>query len=865
MVSCGSPRERLGVRTFDGFMNFVRPSLPFRSRLSAALLCAYALAGGLGGGMLDGVGLCRRADAATTTYTGTTGAFTINLGDTALLIDNGQITGNVTNNGTLEFGLTTSSTVTNLISGSGDVLLTGTGGVITFSGSNSYLGGTTIRYGELVITSGGVIYHPTANLDVGFGAGDSGAMTVSGGTVTNFDGDLGRLEGSTGTVVVSSGTWANQRDLNIGYLGNGSLTISGGSVTAVGTAILGRDSGSSGSLTISGGTLDVGGEIQIGFGGTGMMLVNGGEVFSQNGSIGVNAASSGTATVTSGSWTLGGDLFVGYQNGPGTLNISGSGVVTVGDILERGTNGLINLDGGGTLQIGTGTTSGEMRTDLVNNGTLIFDRSDLSEYTYAISGTGAVVKRGAGTLRFTGSNSYSGGTTILDGTLEVASGAWINHPSAALDIGSTGGASGGLDVTGGNVSASLLNVFNGTFSMSDGLVATGTAYVGTYGSGTASISGGTWSILDQLFVGYSGTGTMDVTGGTVSSVNATIGTLAGDIGTVTVTNGGIWNSSGQFVVGGSGTGSLTISNGGEVYITGTLSKGTSGTIDLAAGGFLHIGNGGTTGTLVGDLENDGTLIFNRSNLSTYDGNISGTGAVTKSGTGALVVTGSSSYIGLTTVEAGSLYVNGQLGATDVYVQSGALLGGSGTASGVVNVALGGVLSPGTLMSEYASFKVGSLNLADGATTRMSVTGTEAGISYDQIAGIGESKTIVYGGVLELSLSGSYADYTTFNLFSNFTARSGDFSSITLSATTGPYASLSGTFTYLESINAWVTDWTTGNQRLQFSTVTGDLIVVPEPTAIVLAVVGVGLGGVVMVRRRQRRRAARGTASKSPAA
>lgn len=849
-------------------MNLVRPSLPFRSRLSAALLCAYALAGGLGVGMLDGVGpgLCRRADAATTTYSGTTGAFTINLGDTALLINGADITGDVTNNGTLEFGLTDNLTVTNLISGSGNVLLTGTGGVITFSGSNSYLGGTTIRYGDLVITSGGVIYHPTANLDVGFDAGDSGTMTVSGGTVTNFDGDLGRLAGSTGTVVVSSGTWANERDLNIGYLGSGSLTISGGSVTAVGTAILGRDSGSSGALTISGGTLDVGGELQVGFGGAGTLLVNGGEVFSNGGYIGVNSTSSGTATVTSGSWTLAGDLLVGFLSGPGTLNISGSGVVTVSDTLFRGSNGTINLDGGGTLQIGTGTTSGALATDLVNDGTLIFDRADFSEYTYAISGTGAVVKRGPGRLQFTGSNSYSGGTTILGGTLEVASGAWINHPSAAFDIGSAGGASGGLDVTGGNVSASSLNLFNGTFSMSDGLVATGTAYVGAYGSGTASISGGTWSILDQLFVGYSGTGTMDVTAGTVSSVNATIGTLAGDIGTATVTTGGIWNSSGQFVVGASGTGSLTISNGGEVFITGTLSKGAGGTIDLASGGFLRIGNGGTTGTLAGDLENDGTLIFNRSNLSTYDGNISGTGAVTKSGTGALVLTGSSSYSGFTTVEAGSLYVNGQLGATDVYVQSGALLGGSGTAGGVVNVELGGVLSPGSLMSEYASFKVGSLNLADGATTRMSVTGTEAGISYDQIAGVSESSTIVYGGVLELSLSGSYADYTTFNLFSNFTEPgSGDFSSIALSAT-GAYDGL--TFTKDVESGLWLTNWTQptpGGQRLQFSTVTGDLIVVPEPAAIVLAVVGVGLGGVVMVRRRQRRRAARGTASKSPAA
>ncbi|MFM9194688.1 MAG: beta strand repeat-containing protein [Planctomycetia bacterium] len=833
------------------------PSRRPHSRLSAVVACAVALAAAVPWVL----GVARPAAAATTTYNSATGAFTINLGDTALLVNGADVTGDVTNNGTLEFGLTTPLTVSNLISGSGNVLLTGTGAV-TLSGSNSYSGGTTVRYGDLVITSGGVIYHPTSDLNVGFNLGDDGKMTVSGGTVTNLDGDVGRLAGSTGTVVVNSGTWANDRDLNIGYLGNGSLTISGGRVSAAGTAILGRDAGSSGSLSISGGVLDVGGELQVGFGGAGELLVNGGQIFSFNGSIGTGPSSSGTATVTSGTWTLGNDLLVGYLDGPGTLNISGGGVVSVADTLFRGTNGTINLNSGGKLLIGTGTNSGSMETNLVNNGTVEFNRSDLSDYTYQISGTGNFVKRGDGRLRLTGSNSYSGGTTILGGTVEVASGAWINHPAAALEIGSASGASGGLDVIGGSVAASLLNLYNGSFSMSDGMVATGTAYVGAYGTGTATISGGSWSMLNELYVGYSGTGTMDVTAGSVSSVNTTIGTLGGDSGSLTVTTGGIFNSSGQFVVGGAGTGALTISNGGEVFVTGTLSKGALGTINLNAGGTLNIGSGtgSPTGTLATDLVNNGALVFNRSNAVDYGFAISGTGTVDKRGGGSLSLSGTSSYTGATTVYEGSMYVNGVLGDTAVAVRSGALLGGVGTVGGLVSVESSGTLSPGSLASEIASFKVGSLSLADGARTKMTVNGTEAGLTYDQIAGVGAAPGIVYGGVLELSVSGSYADYTTFHLFSNFTAsNSGDFSQINL-AGTSPYASVSGSFTFVESLNAWVTNWTSGNQRLQFSAVTGDLIVVPEPGTLVMAAVGVGLGGVLMQRRRQRRRAARDQAA-----
>ena len=68
-----------------------------------------------------------------------------------------------------------------------------------------------------------------------------------------------------------------------------------------------------------------------------------------------------------------------------------------------------------------------------------------------------------------------------------------------------------------------------------------------------------------------------------------------------------------------------------------------------------LGNGGTTGSVIGDIVDNGVLVFNRSNALTYGGVISGSGSVTKSGAGALTLTGDNIYTGGTTISAGTLF------------------------------------------------------------------------------------------------------------------------------------------------------------------------------------------------------------------
>jgi len=244
---------------------------------------------------------------------------------------------------------------------------------------------------------------------------------------------------------------------------------------------------------------------------------------------------------------------------------------------------------------------------------------------------------------------------------------------------------------------------------------------------------------------------------------------------------------------------------------------------------------------VSTLTNNGTLVFNRSDASTYSGIISGTGAVTKQGAGTLTLTGTSSYTGATAVNGGSMLVNGRLGNTVVSVGNGALLGGSGTIDGVLTVLAGGTLSPG---NSPGVLTVGSLSLSDGSHTLMEINNTSL---HDQIVGTG---TLTYGGNLDLVISGSYADGTTFNLFRNFSTKNGDFAANGLNVTGSEYGGLAFTGT----AGVWTSAWTTNHQRLVFSTNTGDLVVVPEPSAYAMAVAGLAFGGWRMMRRRRLRQA-----------
>jgi autotransporter-associated beta strand protein len=125
-------------------------------------------------------------------------------------------------------------------------------------------------------------------------------------------------------------------------------------------------------------------------------------------------------------------------------------------------------------------------------------------------------------------------------------------------------------------------------------------------------------------------------------------------------------------------------------LTGTNTY-TGGTTISA--GTLQLGNGGTTGSITGNVIDNGVLAFNRSDSVTFDGVISGQGTLVKQGGGTLTLTGmSTEFTGPTMVNNGSLIVDGSIASTQTLVSPGALLGGHGFLGG--DLVSSGIVSPG---------------------------------------------------------------------------------------------------------------------------------------------------------------------------
>jgi autotransporter-associated beta strand protein/T5SS/PEP-CTERM-associated repeat protein len=351
-----------------------------------------------------------------------------------------------------------------------------------------------------------------------------------------------------------------------------------------------------------------------------------------------------------------------------------------------------------------------------------------------------------------------------------------------------------------------------------------------------------------LFIGQSSVGTLALNGGSVTNTSATLGSGTGSNGTATATSG-TWTNSGSLTVGSSGTGTLTMS-GGLVTVGGTLSTGTYGTISLNSGGTLQIGTGGTTGVLgVAALTNNGTLIFNRSDASTYSGVLSGSGAFTKQAAGLLTLAGANSYSGRTTISAGTVALSGvgSIGTGDLNLgttgspgvfdlvaltagtyslPSTASLAGVGTISGSgKSLAVLGSLAPGN--------SAGTITVGSGLSLDLSLSGSSvfeitspaftAG-TFDLVSGDG---SVVFGGILNIAFSGgSYAAGTdVLQIFANAGGRSGNFSAVNATGLAD-------------------------GQSATFNPATGTISVVPEPSTCVMALAGLACGGYLVRRRRK---------------
>ena len=150
------------------------------------------------------------------------------------------------------------------------------------------------------------------------------------------------------------------------------------------------------------------------------------------------------------------------------------------------------------------------------------------------------------------------------------------------------------------------------------------------------------SILDLH--GFNGTIASLSGTGAVLNNDATAAALAvGNNNASTTFSGVLQDGTSALQLTTSGTGTLTLT-GANTYSGGTtISVGT-----------LQVGNGGATGSITGNVTDNGILAFDRSNALTFAGAISGVGNVTQIGTGTTILTGANTYSGGTIITAGTL-------------------------------------------------------------------------------------------------------------------------------------------------------------------------------------------------------------------
>jgi len=269
-----------------------------------------------------------------------------------------------------------------------------------------------------------------------------------------------------------------------------------------------------------------------------------------------------------------------------------------------------------------------------------------------------------------------------------------------------------------------------------------------------------------------------VSGGAASQLNVTGGTLVGDVSGLglfavnrpdTFTYGNAFSGPGAFQQNGAGT---TILTGANTYTGGTtISAGT-----------LQLGNGGATGSIVGNVINNGNLVFNRSDAITFGGAISGTGAVQHNGSGSTNLAGASTYTGPTTINAGTLAVNGSI-TSAVAVNSGATLAGSGTV-GSTTVNSGGNLSPG---NSIGTINING-NLVLGAGSVYTVEISPANADRTNVSG-----TATLNGTLNAIFGPGAYSTNSYTVLSATGGSSGTFSNFTTSGLP-PFLSASLTYT-----------------------------------------------------------------------
>ena len=440
------------------------------------------------------------------------------------------------------------------------------------------------------------------------------------------------------------------------------------------------------------------------------------------------SANSLTLASTAGSFAVSGAGALTLGSGGITNNSSNAQTFNAPLVLSAAQTWTNN---GGTLKI-AGT---------IDNGGFGLKTSGSMTISGAITGTGSLTTQ-SGLVTLTGNNSYSGGTTV-NGILFVGNG------------GTTG------SITGDAVVNSDL-LFNRSDAVTYSGVLSGTGIVDMSGTGSLTLTGGTNSstLPLEMFAGTTNIGTSmkfaeAIVSGSTMNVNTAGQTLTLDsagLGLSAQPNpgGGIVNVTNSAAL---VTPSVSLAQGAALNIS---SGGTVTTASLSGNGTVTLDNGGLALTQTGSNSLGFTLNSGGGSVdvasgqnATFNGAIGGTGILTKTGAGTLVLAGSNSYGG-TTISAGTLQLAGSLSG-DVTNNAALVFAGSGSAT-----ISGAITGTGSLTAQSGFLTLLGNNNYSGGTTVNSIVfvgngGTTGSITGDAVVNSDllfyRSDAVTYSGVL----------------------------------------------------------------------------------------------------------------------
>ena len=616
----------------------------------------------------------------TMTYTADQGSTTINSSARALVIGNSADGSMLITGGTLTLNSTTPNLIGansrhGTLTINGGAFLAGTQALQFGNNSNTGTATLTLTSGSANVPSltfsqtSGSAARAVVNLDGGtFVLGTTGTTGLSGlanAATFNFNG--GTLQSSTATTNFLGGfTTANvgtggarinaANDVTItqgllGGAGDGGLTKSGaGALTLTGTSTF------TGNIAVNAGYLNIGsngrlgtsgtygGTITLGSGGTTRFNWQSDANQTFNGSIvssGSNTDSifflfnsaptgSGTVTLAAANPDFTSRLIVGQSTASNvsTLLLSHSNAIQMARLETRSNNKLAFAPGIGTFNVGSLTsnvvangTGNFVLNDTAGNAiTLSVGQNNVSEAAFAslMSGLGGLTKVGTGTLILSGSNTYTGGTTISAGQLTL---------SGAADRLSTSGA---ITITGGTLD------FNNFGQTTSGAVS---FQGGTVQNGTITKSGANYDAqsgtVSAILAGSAGLTKSTAGTFTLSAANLYSGATTIKGGTLALGAGGSFANSSSIIVGDAASSGAVLdltAKTGSFGIGAGQTLGGGGTVQLASSGTLNVlgllSPGNSPGLLTFDAGTtllSGTTLMEISGLTRATGPTHGTG------------------------------------------------------------------------------------------------------------------------------------------------------------------------------------------------------------------------------------------------